>query len=77
MSANQEKLYMRSLLAQGQGNLNICPTCFLSGVRTPGCTNLVVLLPEKVLVCCCLGNKHEVTPEEFEAQVAAMKAKQK
>ena len=77
MSTQQEKLYLRTLLAQGQENLNICPTCFRRGERNPGCTNLVVLMPEKVLVCCCLGNKHEVTEEEFEAQVAYVKAQQK
>ena len=65
--------YIEQLLEQGQ--VNICPECFKTGKREEFCTNAVVLLPEKVLVCCYLGDKHEITAEEFEKKVAALKKK--
>ena len=63
--------YINELLKQGQ--LNICPECFKNGERKQFCTNAVVLLPEKVLVCCHLGDKHEITAEEFEKKVEVFK----
>jgi hypothetical protein len=76
MSSKQDSekdRYFDELLSQGNNNLNICPTCFRRGVRTPNCKNGVILLPEKVLVCCWLGDKHEISKEAFEAKVAALK----
>ena len=65
--------YFDELLKQGQ--LNICPTCFKNGEREPMCTNAVLLMPEEVLVLCCLGIKHEVSTEAFEKLVQEVKNK--
>ena len=76
MSLSEMKdAYIKKLLSQGQENLNICPECFTKGVRKEWCTNMVVLMPEKVLVCCCLGNKHEVSRKEFRKKVRYLKSK--
>jgi hypothetical protein len=69
--------YIEKLLQQGQGNLNICPDCFQRGERKPYCTNMVVLLPENVMVCCYLGDKHEITRKEFRKNVRDMTKKSK
>ena len=75
MSSEIPADYLNALLSQGQQNLNICPECFNKGGRKEWCTNMVVLMPEKVLVCCCLGNKHEVSRKEFRKKVRHLKSK--
>jgi hypothetical protein len=69
--------YIDALLSQGQGKLNICPECFDRGSRKYLCTNAVVLMPEKVLVCCYLGDKHDLSRKEFRKKVRDMKKKKK
>ena len=68
-----EAKYIEELLSQGRSALNICPTCFASGTRKYMCTNAVLLMPEKVMVCCYLGNKHELSRKEFRQKVREMK----
>jgi hypothetical protein len=70
MNANN---YINELLSQGQGNLNICPECFARGQRKYVCANMVYLIPENVLVCCYLGDKHELPRMEFRKKVRDMK----
>ena len=71
---NENSEYIDQLLSQGDGNLNICPDCFESGVRKFCCKNLVVLrVPETVLVCCYLGDKHELTRKAFRKKVKELK----
>ncbi len=65
------KEYLEQLLQQGQ--VNICPKCFKAGKREKFCTNAVVLQPENVLVCCYLGNKNEITTEEFQKKIEDLK----
>ena len=65
------QLHIDELLKQGQ--VNICPSCFKTGTRKRFCRNMVLLLPEKVLVCCCLGDKHEIAEKMFKKKVEAMK----
>ena len=67
--------YFDTLIKQGQDNLHICPDCFASGTRKRFCTNAVVLMPEKVIVCCYLGDKHEISRTEFRKKVREMKNK--
>ncbi len=74
MSAN-ERVYFTELLSQGQENLNICPTCFKNQKRKKCCTNMVMLCPEKVLVCCYLGDKHEISKNAFKKKIKEMKRK--
>ena len=64
-------IYINDLLKQGQ--VNICPACFKAGKRKKLCTNFVVLLPEKQMVCCYLGDKHEITAKEFKKKVKDLK----
>ena len=61
----QQEWYLKKLLEQGQDNLNICPSCFKNNKRAKLCKNAVLLLPDEVFVCCYLGNKHEISREEF------------
>ena len=68
-----EQKYFKELLEQAQ--VNICPTCFRNGTRAPLCTNAVLLMPEEVLVLCCLGNKHEVSKEVFEKKLKEVQNK--
>jgi len=71
MSSQTE--YFDELLKQGQ--VNICPSCFKEGARKHLCPNAVFLMPEKVLVCCYLGDKHEITTKKFNKKVKQMKMK--
>ena len=64
--------YFNQLIAQGQDFLNICPGCFASGERERFCKNMVYLRPENVLVCCWLGDKHEITQAQFCRKVHGM-----
>ena len=64
--------YIHQLISQGQNRLNICPNCFANGTRERLCKNAVFLRPENVLVCCWLGDKHEITQEEFRRKVREM-----
>ena len=73
----QQEWYLKKLLEQGQDNLNICPSCFKNNKRAKLCTNPVVLLPEKVLVCCYLGARNEISSKQFEKKVSEMKALKK
>ena len=77
MSNMQKKMYLDKLLAQGQENLNICPNCFQRGWRKKCCTNVVLLKPEMVLVCCWLGDKHELSAKVFKKKVRDLKKKVK
>ena len=61
--------YIDGLLSQGQGNLNICPDCFRRGERQYLCTNPVILMPEKIVVCCYLGDKHDLSRKVFRKKV--------
>ena len=65
------KQYLEELLTQGA--VNICPKCFKAGNREKFCTNAVVIQPENLLVCCYLGDKHELTAQEFRKKVADLK----
>ena len=66
--------YITRLLAQGQGNLNICPDCLRRGQRKFCCTNLVVIQDNGTkLVCCYFGDKHELTTKEFRKKVRVFK----
>ena len=65
------KQYLELLLKQAQ--VNICPKCFKAGKREKFCTNAVVIQPENLLVCCYLGDKNELTAQEFEKKVEALK----
>ena len=70
----QEKEYIDQLLAQV--DQTICPSCFAAGERTPLCRNMVLHKKEDgehVLCCCWLGAKSELSPEEFDDRVQAMK----
>ena len=75
MSSSTIDAYLEKLLSQGQGNLNICPDCFRRGTRKYLCTNMVHLTPEKVLVCCYLGDKHEVSRKVFRKKLRELKKK--
>jgi hypothetical protein len=75
MSLSEMKdAYINELLSQGQENLNICPKCF-GGERKYLCTNMVILMPEQVLVCCYLGDKHELSRKAFRKKVRELKNK--
>ena len=65
----QQENYLKQLMGQGQENLNICPECFKNGQRKKYCTNVVLLRPEMVPVCCYLGDKHELSKNVFEKKV--------
>ena len=56
--------------------VNICPSCLLLPERKKCCKNAVLLMPEKVLVCCYLGDKHEISHEKFEEKVRELKESQ-
>ena len=69
-----EEQYTEQLLSQGQDNLNICPECFANNKRRKRCCkNMVVLLPDNVLVCCYLGDKNEITKAKFKKKVRELK----
>ena len=68
-----KETYFTDLLSQGAGNMNICPTCFANGRRARYCPNAVVLMPQKVLVCCYLGDKNEISKAKFKKKVREMK----
>ena len=68
--------YFNQLISQGQDSLNICPNCFANG-RERLCKNAVYLRPENVMVCCWLGDKHEITQEEFRRKVREMTERNK
>ena len=74
MSNAQFETYFAKLMTQGTDNLNICPTFFAAGKRKKLCSCPVLLSPESVIVCCYLGDKHEITEKEFVKKVAEMKA---
>jgi hypothetical protein len=73
MTANNE-LYLKNLLQQGEGNLNICPGCFAANQRKKFCTNVVYLNGQ--LTCCYLGDKNQISEEAFAQKVQALKARQ-
>ena len=65
--------YITRLLAQGQGNLNICPDCLQRGQRKYCCANMVVIHDNgPKLVCCYLGDKHDLTRKEFRKKVRVL-----
>ena len=69
-----DKEYIDKLLAQE--NNTICPSCYEVGERKPLCRNMVLHRGEDgklVLVCCWLGDKHELSPEAFQAKLEAFK----
>jgi hypothetical protein len=66
--------YLRELMKQK--DLGICPTCFKNQQRRRCCTNLVLLMPEKVLVCCYLGDKHSISDQAFNKKIRELKDKQ-
>ena len=72
MSSQEYTDYFTSLLANGEDNLHICPSCFEHGRRKHRCTNMVFLL-EDGLVCCYLGDKYEISEEAFSKKVAELK----
>ena len=73
----KEETYMEQLLSQGQDNLNICPECFANNKqRKRCCKNMVVLVPDNVLVCCYLGDKNEITKAKFKKKVRELKRSQ-
>ena len=63
--------YMDQLLSQGQDSLNICPDCFANKKRKYCCENMVVL--DNVLVCCYLGDKHEISKAKFKKKMRELK----
>ena len=73
----KEETYTEQLLSQGQDNLNICPECFANNKqRKRCCKNMVVLVPDNVLVCCYLGDKNEITKAKFKKKVRELKRSQ-
>ena len=72
-SETTSTIYFEKLLAQGQDNLNICPSCFRDGERMKYCRNMVLIMPEKHLCCCYLGDKHQISPSEFNKKIREMK----
>jgi hypothetical protein len=65
--------YMDKLLAQD--DQSICPNCFSNAERKPLCRNMVVHQKEDgetVCVCCWVGDKDELSPEELAAKVQAI-----
>ena len=73
----KEETYMEQLLSQGQDNLNICPECFANNKqRKRCCKNMVVLVPDNVMVCCYLGDKNEITKAKFKKKVRELKRSQ-
>jgi len=72
-----EETYTEQLLSQGQDNLNICPECFANNKqRKRCCKNMVVLVPDNVMVCCYLGDKNEITKAKFKKKVRELKRSQ-
>ena len=77
MKAEAEETYMEQRLSQGQDNLNICPECFANNKqRKRCCKNMVVLVPDNVMVCCYLGDKNEITKAKFKKKVRELKRSQ-
>ena len=74
MASNDETQYFKDLVNQGQDNLNICPQCFAANERKKFCINAVYLKQDKVMCCCYLGDKNEITEEAFAQKVRALKA---
>jgi hypothetical protein len=69
-----DKEYINKLLAQE--NHTICPSCYEAGERKPLCRNMVLHRKEDgkpALVCCWLGDKHEISPEAFQVKLEAFK----
>ena len=72
-SSTDQNDYFTQLLQNGQDNLNICPSCFENNQRKKCCANAVVLMPQKIMVCCYLGDKNSIGREEFVEKVREMK----